>query len=63
LATNQKTGKRQQDALGRRSREEVAEGAGPPPKNSSVATQPTVIMLAYSAMKNMANFMELYSVW
>ena len=34
-----------------------------PPRNSSVATQPTVIMLAYSAMKNMANFMELYSVW
>ena len=34
-----------------------------PPKKSSVATQPTVIMLAYSAIKNMANFMELYSVW
>ena len=34
-----------------------------PPRKSSVATQLTVIMLAYSAMKNMANFMELYSVW
>ena len=34
-----------------------------PPKNSSVATQPTVIMLPYSAIKNIANFMELYSVW
>ena len=34
-----------------------------PPKNNSVARQPTVIMLAYSAMKNMANFIELYSVW
>ncbi len=33
-----------------------------PPRKSSVATQPTVIMLPYSAMKNMANFMELYSV-
>src|SRR5882724_12069145 len=34
-----------------------------PPRKSSVATQETVTMLAYSAMKNMANFMELYSVW
>ena len=28
-----------------------------PPRNSSVATQQTVIMLAYSAMKKAANFM------
>src|SRR5579862_5527705 len=28
-----------------------------------VAMQLTVTMLAYSAMKNEANFMELYSVW
>ena len=34
-----------------------------PPKNNSVAKQATVIMLAYSAMKNMANFIALYSVW
>ena len=33
-----------------------------PPKNSSVARHATVIMLAYSAMKNMANFIALYSV-
>ena len=38
-------------------------GLEAPPKKSSVATQATVIMLAYSAMKNMANFMEEYSVW
>ena len=39
-------------------------GMGPdhPPKNSSVATQATVNMLVYSAIKNMANFMALYSV-
>ena len=34
-----------------------------PPKNSRVATQPTLIIFAYSAMKNIANFIELYSVW
>src|SRR5579863_10683450 len=34
-----------------------------PPKNNKVATQQTVTMLAYSAMKNEANFMLLYSVW
>src|SRR6266536_1983115 len=34
-----------------------------PPKNSSEARHATVNMLAYSAMKNMANFIELYSVW
>ena len=28
-----------------------------------VARQATVIMLAYSAMKNIANFIALYSVW
>ena len=38
-------------------------GATQPPRNSSVAMQLTVIMLAYSAMKNEANFMLLYSVW
>src|SRR5579862_478295 len=34
-----------------------------PPRNSRVATQETVTMLAYSAMKNEANFMLEYSVW
>src|ERR1041385_710994 len=34
-----------------------------PPRNSKVATQETVTMLAYSAMKNDANFMLEYSVW
>src|SRR5437588_6569634 len=34
-----------------------------PPRKSNVATQAAVNMLAYSAMKNMANFMALYSVW
>src|SRR6266849_3747024 len=34
-----------------------------PPRNSSVATQETVTMLAYSAMKNAANFILEYSVW
>ena len=34
-----------------------------PPRNSTVAMQHTVIMLAYSAMKKEANFMLLYSVW
>src|SRR5260370_39845900 len=34
-----------------------------PPRNNSAATQETVTMLAYSAMKNAANFMLEYSVW
>ncbi len=34
-----------------------------PPRNSVVAIDVTVIMFAYSAMKNPANFIELYSVW
>src|SRR6202034_2302511 len=34
-----------------------------PPKNSSVAMQETVIMLAYSAMKKAAKVMLEYSVW
>src|SRR5689334_1726453 len=33
-----------------------------PPRKSSVATQETVTMFAYSAMKNDANFMLEYSV-
>src|SRR5690348_14861223 len=34
-----------------------------PPRKSSVATKETVIMLAYSAMKNAAKLMLEYSVW
>src|SRR5579862_1271626 len=34
-----------------------------PPRNRSVAMQETVTMLAYSAMKNDANFMLAYSTW
>src|ERR1700722_12290799 len=34
-----------------------------PPRNRMVATQQTVTMLAYSAMKKAANFMLLYSTW
>src|SRR3954447_11153984 len=61
--TNQKTGSSAcmtiQCGVGSR----LPKGLDQPPKKSNVATQPTVIILAYSAMKNMANFMELYSVW
>src|ERR1700728_2612950 len=34
-----------------------------PPRNSKVAMEQTVTMLAYSAMKNDANVMLLYSTW
>src|SRR5437764_8767683 len=34
-----------------------------PPNQSVVATPETTNMLAYSPMKNMANFMDEYSVW
>src|SRR5580698_2876724 len=34
-----------------------------PPRNSRVAMQQTVTMLAYSAMKKAANDMLLYSTW
>src|SRR3989304_1218849 len=38
-------------------------GRSPPPRNSVVATEATTIMLAYSARKNSANRIPLYSVW
>src|ERR1700676_2175557 len=38
-------------------------GESHPPKKRIVARQETVIMLAYSAMKNMANLKLAYSVW
>ena len=34
-----------------------------PPKKKVTATADTVIILAYSAIKNNANFILLYSVW
>src|ERR1700733_4383964 len=34
-----------------------------PPRNRSVAMEQTVIMLAYSAIKNAAKVMLLYSTW
>src|SRR5689334_7778776 len=38
-------------------------GESQPPKNKMVHRQDTVIMLVYSAMKNMANIKLAYSVW
>src|SRR6185436_5770083 len=38
-------------------------GRSQPPKNSVVATDETTIMFAYSARKNSAKRMPLYSVW
>src|SRR5437773_595406 len=38
-------------------------GGSHPPKNSVVMTADTTIMFAYSARKNIANRMPLYSVW
>ena len=38
-------------------------GMSQPPKKSVVTMAETVTMLAYSAMKNIENFMALYSVW
>ena len=38
-------------------------GACQPPRNKVAANADTVIMFMYSAMKNMANRIEEYSVW
>src|SRR5579871_1043763 len=38
-------------------------GESQPPKKRIVARQETVIIAAYSAMKNMANLKLAYSVW
>jgi hypothetical protein len=38
-------------------------GTSHPPKNSVTVKAAPVIILAYSAMKNIANFILLYSVW
>ena len=41
---------------------ESGHGARQPPRNSVTASAETVVMLMYSARKNMANFIEEYSV-
>src|SRR3954451_17456927 len=42
---------------------EIGHGARQPPRNSVVQTADTVIMLMYSARKNIANLNDEYSVW
>src|ERR1019366_5454495 len=54
---NQKTGRRIRTIMGPNT------GPCQPPKKMMVARHETVTMLAYSDMKNMANFILLYSVW
>src|SRR3954451_12313175 len=39
------------------------QGARQPPRNSVVASAATVVMLMYSARKNIANLIDEYSVW
>ncbi len=41
----------------------IGQGARQPPRNSVVANAETVIMLMYSARKNIANLNDEYSVW
>src|SRR2546421_4803987 len=43
--------------------QEAGKGESHPPKNMMVQRQETVIMLVYSAMKNIANLKLAYSVW
>src|SRR5437899_320850 len=66
LRANQKTGTKAATSGGNGIlgiQEMPSKGLCHPPKKSSVAMHAAVNMLAYSAMKNMANFMALYSVW
>src|SRR3954465_4644647 len=42
---------------------ENGKGACHPPRNSVTGSAETVIMLMYSARKNIANFSDVYSVW
>src|SRR5690625_4509339 len=61
LATNQSTG--QKPVLNMPSLiADSGHGARQPPRNSVVAIAETLIMLMYSARKNIANFMAEYSV-
>src|SRR3954447_12887689 len=39
------------------------QGARQPPRNNVVASAATVVMLMYSARKNIANLIDEYSVW
>ncbi len=41
---------------------EIGHGARHPPRNIVVASAETVVMLMYSARKNIANFIDEYSV-
>ncbi len=41
----------------------IGHGARQPPRNRVVASAETVVMLTYSARKNIANFSDEYSVW
>ena len=41
---------------------EIGHGARQPPRNSVTASAETVTMLMYSARKNIANFIDEYSV-
>src|SRR5579883_769390 len=43
--------------------QEAGKGESQPPKKRIVEREETAIMAVYSPMKNMANFMEAYSVW
>src|SRR6478609_6264469 len=60
LAVNQSTG---HQPLLAPSHMFSGQGACQPPKNMSVASDETVIMLTYSASMNIANFRDEYSVW
>src|SRR3954453_1488989 len=41
----------------------IGHGACQPPRNKVVASAETVVMLMYSARKNIANLIDEYSVW
>ena len=60
LAVNQSTGHQPVLAPAHMS---IGQGACQPPKNITVASDETVIMLTYSASMNIANFSDEYSVW
>src|SRR5437870_4990378 len=66
LSTNQKVGTNAA-IIGGKAGEGMklrpSNGLCQPPRKSKVAMLAAVNMLAYSAMKNIANFMALYSVW
>ena len=59
LPTNHSTGQKPEFAP---SQIEIGHGARQPPRNSVVASADTVAMLMYSARKNIAYFIDEYSV-